>query len=76
MWDSINGIQQRSLRDLYAGVHQELQAHAGRRLQFEFGIAYETSLDHIKRVPQTVEEAVSAHKPDIRIDRAHFKSLR
>jgi small-conductance mechanosensitive channel len=45
-----------------------------RRIQFEFGIAYETTVDNIKRVPQMVEEAVSAHKADVRFDRAHFKA--
>jgi small-conductance mechanosensitive channel len=45
-----------------------------RRVQFEFGIAYETSLENIERIPKMVEEIVSSHQLDTRFDRAHFKS--
>jgi small-conductance mechanosensitive channel len=44
-----------------------------RRIQFEFGIAFETTIENVKRIPQMVEEAIRAHEPDIRFDRAHFK---
>lgn len=45
-----------------------------RRVLFEFGIAYETSLENIERIPKMVEEIISSHKLDTRFDRAHFKS--
>jgi len=45
-----------------------------RRVQFEFGIAYETALEEIERIPRMVEEIVRSSEPDTRFDRAHFKS--
>jgi small-conductance mechanosensitive channel len=45
-----------------------------RRIQFEFGLSYGTTLDNIKRVPELVREAITAHEPDVRFDRAHFKA--
>lgn len=45
-----------------------------RRVLFEFGIAYETSLENIERIPKMVEEIISSHKLETRFDRAHFKS--
>jgi small-conductance mechanosensitive channel len=44
-----------------------------RRVLFEFGIAYETPMTEIERLPQTVREIVSASYLDTRFDRAHFK---
>jgi small-conductance mechanosensitive channel len=44
-----------------------------RRVLFEFGIAYETPMDEIERLPQTVKEIVSASYLETRFDRAHFK---
>lgn len=45
-----------------------------RRVLFEFGIAYETPLEDIERIPHMVKEIVDANAPDTRFDRAHFKS--
>lgn len=45
-----------------------------RRVLFEFGIAYETSIENIERIPKMVEEIITSHKLDTRFDRAHFKS--
>ena len=45
-----------------------------RRVLFEFGIAYETSLENVQRIPKMVEEIVASHELDTRFDRAHFKS--
>jgi small-conductance mechanosensitive channel len=45
-----------------------------RRVQFEFGIAYETSLENIERVPDIVKEIVTSHTSQARFDRAHFKA--
>lgn len=45
-----------------------------RRVVFEFGIAYETPLEEVKRIPQMVREIIDANQPDVRFDRAHFKS--
>ena len=44
-----------------------------RRVLFEFGIAYETSIENVKRIPKIVADAIAAHKTDTRFDRAHFK---
>jgi small-conductance mechanosensitive channel len=45
-----------------------------RRIQFEFGIAYETPVEEIERIPQTVKEIIAGHADIARFDRAHFKS--
>lgn len=45
-----------------------------RRVQFEFGIAYETPLDEVERIPQMVKEIISANLSEARFDRAHFKA--
>jgi small-conductance mechanosensitive channel len=45
-----------------------------RRVLFEFGIAYETSLENVERIPNMVEEIIKAQSPDARFDRAHFKA--
>ncbi|KRB78318.1 mechanosensitive ion channel family protein [Noviherbaspirillum sp. Root189] len=44
-----------------------------RRVLFEFGIAYETPMTEIERLPQTVKDIVSASYLETRFDRAHFK---
>ncbi|HZW12037.1 MAG TPA: mechanosensitive ion channel family protein [Noviherbaspirillum sp.] len=45
-----------------------------RRVLFEFGIAYETPLEDVERIPEMVREIVAGSAPDTRFDRAHFKS--
>lgn len=45
-----------------------------RRIQFEFGVAYETPTEMLERIPQLVKEIVSADGLSTRFDRAHFKS--
>lgn len=45
-----------------------------RRISFEFGIAYETPVEEIERIPDTVREIIAASSPETRFDRAHFKS--
>lgn len=45
-----------------------------RRVAFEFGIAYETPIREVERIPQLVREIVSRDRSDTRFDRAHFKS--
>jgi len=44
-----------------------------RRVQFEFGVAYETSIENIERIPPLVKEIVSSGQFAARFDRAHFK---
>lgn len=46
-----------------------------RRVQFEFGIAYETPIDAVERIPGMVKEIVTADALDTRFDRAHFKAF-
>ena len=45
-----------------------------RRIAFEFGIAYETPVEEIERIPQLVRNIVTDDRFDTRFDRAHFKS--
>lgn len=45
-----------------------------RRVQFEFGIAYETSVEKVRRVPSIVREIIENAGLETRFDRAHFKS--
>lgn len=44
-----------------------------RRIQFGFGVVYETPPDALARVPDMVRAIIEAQK-DTRFDRAHFKS--
>jgi small-conductance mechanosensitive channel len=44
-----------------------------RRVSFEFGLAYETSVENIERVPKIVEDAIAAASLQTRFDRSHFK---
>jgi small-conductance mechanosensitive channel len=46
-----------------------------RRVQFEFGIAYETPIEEVERIPGMVKEIVTADAFDTRFDRAHFKAF-
>lgn len=43
-----------------------------RRVQFGFGVVYQTEPDTLARIPQMVREIVEA-QPQTRFDRAHFK---
>lgn len=45
-----------------------------RRIQFEFGIAYETPTEQVEAIPGIVKEIVGEHAEGARFDRAHFKS--
>jgi len=44
-----------------------------RRVLFEFGIGYETSIEHIEWIPGTVKEIITGGTMETRFDRAHFK---
>jgi small-conductance mechanosensitive channel len=45
-----------------------------RRIVFGFGVLYQTTAEQLARVPVIVREIVEA-QPNVRFDRAHFKSL-
>jgi small-conductance mechanosensitive channel len=45
-----------------------------RRIVFSFGVAYETPLEKLKKIPQIVENIVSDVE-SARLDRAHFKEF-
>jgi small-conductance mechanosensitive channel len=45
-----------------------------RRVQFEFGIAYETATEDIERIPAMVRTIITDGVLDTRFDRAHFKA--
>jgi small-conductance mechanosensitive channel len=44
-----------------------------RRVVFEFGIAYETTLPEVEAIPQRVQKIIEHQKELARFDRAHFK---
>ncbi|HEY8607835.1 MAG TPA: mechanosensitive ion channel family protein [Noviherbaspirillum sp.] len=46
-----------------------------RRIAFEFGIAHETSLENIEKVPGLVEAAIRTGGFQTRFDRSHFKAF-
>ncbi|WP_151636123.1 mechanosensitive ion channel family protein [Noviherbaspirillum aerium] len=43
-----------------------------RRVAFQFGVAYETSVEDVERLPGLVREIVLASSDIVRFDRAHF----
>lgn len=45
-----------------------------RRIQFEFGISYETTLENIERIPALIKEIITSNNFETRFDRAHFRS--
>lgn len=45
-----------------------------RRVLFEFGIAYETPIEEIERIPAMVEQIIASGRFEARFDRAHFKA--
>lgn len=44
-----------------------------RRILFEFGIAYETEIAMVEKIPQMIRAIIALNEPDVRFDRAHFK---
>ena len=45
-----------------------------RRLEFKFGVVYQTTAEQARVIPQIVEQIIKAHKM-ARFDRAHFESF-
>lgn len=45
-----------------------------RRVLFEFGIAYETDIEDVERIPALLHDIVTADAAAVRFDRVHFKS--
>ncbi len=45
-----------------------------RRIDFKFGITYDTSYEKLKRIPAIVESAITALE-NVRFDRAHLKEM-
>jgi small-conductance mechanosensitive channel len=45
-----------------------------RRIQFTFGVTYETPHDNLTAIPGMIREAIASHEKT-RFDRAHFKSF-
>ena len=45
-----------------------------RRIQFSFGVVYETPVEAVQRIPQIVRDIILA-QPNTRFDRAHFKGF-
>lgn len=60
--------------DLIQGRIQNFRTLQERRIVFGFGVTYDTSADLLERIPDMVREIVGS-VPDLRFDRAHFKSF-
>lgn len=60
--------------DLMASRIQNFKRMAERRVSFAIGIAYETPVETVARVPAIIRECIEARK-SVRFDRAHFKTL-
>lgn len=45
-----------------------------RRIVFAFGVTYDTPVDQVRAIPALVKDIIGK-LPDIRLDRAHFKTL-
>lgn len=60
--------------DLLKSRIRNYKRMAERRIQFAFGVLYETPVDKVELVPRLVREAIEA-QPSTRFDRAHFKAF-
>ena len=58
---------------LKSRIHNFKRMHE-RRVQFAFGVTYDTPADLLEQIPALVREAVCAHA-GARFDRAHFKAF-
>jgi len=58
---------------LQARIHN-FKRMAERRVVFAIGVTYDTPADKLERIPALLRQAVEA-QPDVRFDRAHFKSM-
>ena len=45
-----------------------------RRISFDFGVVYGTGVDHLKQIPQMVEEIISPME-NVQFERVHLKTL-
>ncbi len=46
-----------------------------RRVQFEFGIAYDTAQEKVAHIPAMVEAIILRNQPGVRFGRTHFKTF-
>jgi small-conductance mechanosensitive channel len=58
--------------DLLKSRIRNFKRMSDRRVEFTFGVAYQTPLDKLRRIPQWLREIVKAQQRT-RFDRAHFK---
>lgn len=63
-----------SNNDLLKSRVRNYKRMAERRVEFRFGLRYDTPRDAIVKLPALLREIVEAQKP-VRFDRAHFKAL-
>ncbi len=63
-----------SNRELTSVTIQNFKRMQSRRVQFNFGILYETPVDKVKLIPESVKKIILAIK-DTRFDRCHFKEF-
>lgn len=61
-----------SNNDLLSSRIRNYQQMNERRIVFGFGVIYQTSSEKLRRIPQIVEEIISAQE-HARFDRAHFR---
>lgn len=63
-----------SNRELTSTRIQNFRKMQERRVAFNLGLIYDTSLEKLKKIPQIVESIIKKEK-DVRFDRAHFISF-
>lgn len=61
-------------KDLISSRIQNFKKMQERRIQFSFGVTYDTKTEKLKKIPEIVKKIV-ASASNTRFDRAHFKSF-
>jgi len=63
-----------SNRELTSVTIQNFKKMQSRRIQFNFGVLYETPAEKVKQIPETVKKIAESIK-GVRFDRCHFKEF-
>src|SRR5262249_15040416 len=63
-----------SNNDLLKSRIRNYQRMTQRRIEFSFGLAYETPVDKLRMIPNLIREIIVTQKM-VRFDRAHFKGF-
>ncbi len=60
--------------DLLSSRIRNYKSMRERRVVFSIGVTYQTSLPHLREIPQILKEAITSHE-QARFDRAHLKGF-